>query len=79
MSIQYFDITYSYFDDPTLRGGRIAICETDEEQEQALDDDSVCWVDISLRQAMRDMGDMVMHTVQTAEGEVTVRPHPDME
>jgi hypothetical protein len=76
MSIQHFNITYSYFDDPTLRSGRIAICETAEEQEQALDDDSVCWVDVSLRRAMRDMGDMIMHTVETANGEVTVRPHP---
>ena len=72
--IQYFDITYSFHDDPTLRGGRIAICETAEEQELALDDDNICWVDVSLRRAMRDMGDMVMHIIHKDTGDIVIHP-----
>jgi hypothetical protein len=64
MNITYHTATYSYADDPTPRTSLLAIAQTEQEIEHALDDDRVFFVASSIEEALQDHGDLIIHSVE---------------
>jgi len=65
MNITYHTAVYSYTDDATPRTSLLAIAQTEQEIEHALEDDRVFFVASTIEEAIGQHGDLIIHSIES--------------